>query len=89
MNAVDRKKMILAMEYIARQVNDEEVFMDWLSDGFPDGALKSGEWNVEKVDDDFIEDETFRGLMDCFLNLMSDAKESGGLYCDDIVTTEG
>ena len=89
MNKVERQKMVLAMEYIARQINDEEVFMGWLSSGVDDGEIRYGEINPEAVEDYYIEDDNFRDLMDCFLRRMKGAAKSGGLYCDDIVTKEG
>lgn len=88
-NAIERKKMVLAMEYIVRQINDEEVFMPWLSVGVADGDLRYGEWDPENVEDYYIENDNFRDLMDCFLRRMSGAKKSGGLYCNGIVTEEG
>lgn len=86
---MERRKMVLAMEYIARQVNDEEVFMGWLYGGVADGDLKYGETEPEMVDEWYIEDDSFRDLMDCFLRVMARARRSGGLYCGDIVTQEG
>ena len=89
MNKIERQKMVLAMEYIARQINDEEVFEGWLMGGVADGDLEYGEWNPEVVEDYYIKDDNFRDLMDCFLRRMAGAKKSGGLYCDNIVTKEG
>ena len=86
MNAIERKKMVLAMEFIARQINDEDVFMGWLMGGVPDGDIRYGEWDVETVDDYLIEDKTFKDLMACFLRRMRGASESGGLYCDKVVS---
>ena len=86
MNEITRKKMVLAMEYIARQINDDDVFMGWLMNGVADGDLKYGEWDVDAVDDYYIDDSTFSELMACFLRRMAGAKESGGLYCDKVVS---
>lgn len=85
----DRKKMVMAMEYIARQVNDEEVFEYWLMDGVADGDIRYGDFDIANTEEYYTEDETFRDLMDCFLRLMARAKKSGGLYCGDITTMEG
>lgn len=87
--ATDRKKMVLAMEFIARQVNDEEVFEYWLMNGVADGDLKYGDFDIANVEDYYTEDDSFRELMDDFLKLMTRAKKSGGLYCGGIVTREG
>ena len=80
MNIAERKKLVLAMEYLARQINDEDVFMGWLMGGVADGDLSYGEWNVDAVDEYYIEDDNFRDLMDCFLRRMYCAARSGGLY---------
>lgn len=89
MNTIIRAKMVLAMEFIARQINDEDVFDGWLMNGVEDGDIDYGSFNVDEVDEWYIEDENFRDLMDCFLRKMAAAKDSGGLYCDQIATKEG
>lgn len=86
MDATERKKMVLAMEFIARQINNEEVFEGWLMCGVADGDLEYGEWDVDNVDDYYIEDGPFKDLMSCFLRRMSGAYRSGGLYCDKVVS---
>ena len=85
MEKIERAKMVLAMEYIARQINDEEVFEGWLINGVADGDLDCGEWDISKVDEYYLEDENFKDLMSCFLRRMVGAWNSGGLYCDGIV----
>ena len=90
MNKIERIKMVKAMEYIARQVNDEEVFYSWLTVGVADGDIEYGDLNVN--DDDlinlgyYIDDKTFAELMEVFLSVMKRAKKSGGLYCDNVVS---
>lgn len=99
MNKVERIKMIRAMEYIARQVNDEDVFEDWLRDGVADGDIEYGDLSVH--DEDLSEDiwaglgyyikdsdNTFKNIMTTFLRVMAGAWKSGGLYCDGIVSDE-
>ena len=56
MKREERAKMILAMEYIARQINSETIFEGWLMSGVPDGELKYGETNPEVVDEFHLED---------------------------------
>lgn len=93
MNKVERIKMVKAMEFIARQINDEEAFEPWLSLGVADGDIDYGELEV-KVDDGemldcyFVEDVNFADLMDTFLYCMRKAYRSGGLYCDGVVSKE-
>lgn len=86
----DRKKMILAMEYIARQINDETVFDGWLMNGVPDGDIPYGCFDIAQIADDdwLLEDDHFQELMECFLRRMIAAGQSGGLYCDNIVTRD-
>ena len=84
MKIYKRAELIKAMELLARAVNDETVFETWLLEGVADGDITG---NVE--DDEieyYAEDKTFADLMDTFLNVMADAKKSGGLYFDGIVS---
>ena len=88
MDKLQREKMVLAMEYICRQINDEDVFMPWLMCGVADGDLKYGEWDPDAVEEYYIDNKTFAELMETFLRRMSAAKNSGGLYCDRVVSKE-
>ena len=85
MNRTERAKMILAMEFIARQINDENVFDRWLMCGVADGDIPYGGMNIEDVDEYYLKDSTFEDVMSCFLRCMKGAYNSGGLYCDDVV----
>ena len=91
MNKVERIKMVKAMEFIARQINDEEVFENWLISGVADGDIEYGdlEMPIKAEDQDYmdyyIDDKHFADLMHTFLEVMSDAYDSGGLYCDEIL----
>lgn len=69
-----RAKMVRAMEFIARQVNDEDVFEPWLMCGVADGDIDG-----EETDEDlsYYCDENFSDLMERFLDLMTNAKKSG------------
>lgn len=84
-NKTTRAKMVLAMEFIARQINDEDVFEHWLSSGVADGDIPYGSFDVDDVDEYYLEDDNFADLMSCFLIRMKRAFESGGLYCNGIV----
>lgn len=88
MNKIERVKMVKAMEFIARQVNDENVFMSWLSVGVADGDIAYGDMNPVDEDVEWYaeKDERFADLMDVFLRIMSRAYKSGGLYCDNVVS---
>ena len=84
MNLSRRAKVVRAMETIARCVNDEEVFYRWLSYGVADGDIDD-DTNDEDLEY-YCEDKTFADLMERFLDLMTAAKKSGGLYEDRIVS---
>ena len=84
MNLSRRAKVVRAMETIARCVNDEEVFYRWLLCGVADGDI-DGDTTDEDLEY-YCEDKTFADLMERFLDLMTAAKKSGGLYEDKIVS---
>ena len=90
MNATERIKMVKAMEFITRQINDEGVFEHWLIGGVADGDIKYGDLEVRDEDREdlavYIEDESFADLMHTFLYLMKNASRSGGLCCDGVVS---
>ena len=84
MNLSARAKVVRAMETIARCVNDEDVFYRWLLCGVADGDI-----DEDTTDEDleyYCEDKIFADLMERFLDLMTAAKRSGGLYEDRIVS---
>lgn len=92
MNTVERIKMVKAMEFICRNMNDENVLWPWLSVGVADGDIKYGDLTAseEEMEDMefYIRDEDFADLMDTFLYCMKRAGKSGGLYCDGIVSKD-
>jgi hypothetical protein len=90
-NKIERMKMVKAMEFIARQVNNEEIFNVWLADGVGDGEIEYGDLNVTDREgyycggDGWERDEAdkhFSELMDTFMWVMKEAWKDGGLYCD-------
>lgn len=86
MKAVERKKMVVAMELIAKSTNNEEAMMGWLRCGVPDGDIPAGSLDPSHVDDSLIEDDTFKDLMTEFLKTMLRAANDGGLYYDGVVS---
>ena len=88
----DRVKMVKAMEYIVRQINDEDVFMGWLYAGVADGDIEYGDLDVMDEDVEnygcYIGNQEFAELMGLFLKKMSQARKSGGLYCDGVLSEE-
>ena len=91
-NENERKTMVACMEYIVRNLNDEDIFMSWLMTGVADGDLSYHELSTnltsekDMVDDYYIEDDNFSDLMSLFLRLMARANKSGGLYCNGVVS---
>ena len=79
------------MEFIARQVNDEVAFEEWLINGVADGDISYGATNVESNDEAelyiyYEDDKSFAELMRTFLSVMAEAYKDGGLYCDKVVS---
>lgn len=83
----ERIRMVKAMEYIYRQINNEIVFDGWLMNGVADGDIEYGYFApVDDNMDYYIEDESFADLMGCFLRRIKGAERSGGLYCGGVVS---
>lgn len=78
----EKAKFLRAMDYIARCVNDEEVFDSWLMCGIADGdcAVMTDEELVEYYDDGL------ESIIGCFLRLMRSAGKDG-LYVGRTVGT--
>lgn len=86
MNKELRKKAVVAMEFLARAINDEDVLNGWLMCGVADGDIPQNSLDPDYVDEAYIDDDTFKDLISCFLRRMSAAYKSGGLYIDKIVS---
>ena len=86
MNASTRVRMIRAMDFVARHLNDEDIFFGWLLNGVADEDYLNSDEYLEHT---YCDDKTFAEIMDCFVRVMKRAYSSGGLYCDGIVTKEG
>ncbi len=83
-----RAKVVMAMETIAHCINDEDVFEGWLMTGVADGDITGETTPDDVINMGYCHDRPFQELMECFLRRMKGAIESGGLYCDKIVTRE-
>ena len=90
MNATVRIKMLKAMEFIARKINNESIFDRWLTAGIADGDIEREDLTAVPNDLDsleyYTEDQEFADLMSTFLCCMGRASKSGGLYCDGVVS---
>lgn len=91
MNRTDRVKMVKSMEFICRQLNNEDLFYDsWATYGVADGDIEYGDLSIDNEDADFyIYDDLFSELMSEFLLAMQKAISDGGLYCDGVLSTIG
>lgn len=88
----DRMQMVKCMEYIVRNLNDEDLFDSWLSVGVADGDIEYGDMTLDNYEDMeyYIDPDNFAPLMHLFLRLMSRAyKEDSGLYCGGVVSKKG
>lgn len=87
MDIVKRKKVVLAMEMLAREINNEDFIDSWLMCGVADGDIPGFSIDIADVDDYYVEDdEVFAELMGTFLRVMSYAKKDGGLYVDNVAS---
>jgi hypothetical protein len=84
MNKQTRIEVVKAMETLARCVNDEYIFEEWLINGVADGDIDDD--TTEEDFDFYIEDEEFAELMGTFLHVMKRAHSNGGLYVDRVVS---
>lgn len=53
---IERKKMVACMEYICRQINDEDVLYGWLMNGVADGDIDYGDLNPDNIDSWYTQD---------------------------------
>lgn len=86
-----RIKMVKAMEFIARQLNDEYIYESWAIFGVGDGDIDYADLACDEEAEFenfkyYIKDKEFSDLMELFIHLMARAKKSGGLYCDGVVS---
>lgn len=86
-NIKRRAEILMAMEKLARSINDEDIFMSWLSVGVADGDINQDTTIEELMHDDYyMDDDNFAELMGLFLHLMVRANKSGGLYVGGVVS---
>ncbi len=83
----ERRKMIVAMDYIVRSMNNEDLMQSWLALGVPDGDINhSTDWSTTYSDEYFEEDDNLADLMTLFLRCMKRASREGGLICNGVVS---
>ena len=86
-----RIKMVKAMEFIARQLNDEYIYESWSVFGVGQDDIEYADLSCDEEAEYedlkyYLKDKEFSDLMDLFVHLMARAKKSGGLFCDGIVS---
>ena len=88
MNKYERMKMVAAMEFICRNLNDERAIEAWLIDGVADGDIDYGDFSCNETLEDYVEDdEVFADLMDTFVGCIRFGKRrEGTLYCDGVLS---
>lgn len=71
----ERLKMLKAMEYLMRNVDDEDVFAVWLTYGVADGDIEYGDLSVTEPEakrlGSYLEDEAFEELEKLFRRCMA------------------
>lgn len=84
-NVKGRIAVVRAMETIARAINHEGIFEEWLSCGVADGDIDD-----TTTDDELMyyveENETFGELMSTFTHMMRKVHANGGLYVDGVAS---
>ena len=81
----ERIELVRAMDCIIRHANDESIIEPWLILGVADGDADLPDEDLKS----YTDDETFQELMDLFLNCVDMIRDSGGLFCDGVVTKAG
>ena len=84
----ERQKALVCMEYLCRQINNEDFLDTWLMCGVPDGDIEYGNLDPTQIyeEDYMVSDEGFKDIMTTFLICMKNAYNNGGLYCGEIVS---
>ena len=83
MNTHGRCEILRAMELLARTVEDDHVFTEWLMEGVADGDITPDTTDNE-MDGYIADDEVFAGMLYTFMHLMCSAFENGGLSVDGV-----
>lgn len=84
-NVKGRLEVVRAMETIARAINHEGIFEEWLSYGVADGDIDETTTDEELMF--YVEsNETFGELMSTFTHMMRKVHTNGGLYVDGVAS---
>ena len=62
----ERAKMVACMEYIARQINNEDVFETWLMCGVADSDIEYGNLDISEIEDYYLNDINFKNFKSFF-----------------------
>jgi len=91
MNKTERIKMVKAMEFIARQIPDEDILKTWIDYGVEDGDIEYGDLDSTIRDsgsdpiEKYISDDKLEEVMKTFIEVVRNAyNETIGLCCDGV-----
>lgn len=84
-NAKERIEIVRAMETIARAINNEIIFEEWLIYGVADGDIDESTTD-EELEYYIEDDQTFGELMSTFTHMMRKVHKNGGLYVDGVAS---
>lgn len=84
-NIRERIEVVRAMETIARAINDESIFEEWLIYGVADGDIDESTKD-EELEYYAEDDKTFGELMSTFTHMMRKVHKNGGLYVDGVTS---
>lgn len=86
-NVKGRIEIVRAMETLARAINHEGVFEEWLYYGVADGDIDDTTTDEELMY--YVEsNETFGELMATFTHMMKKVHNNGGLYVDGVASVK-
>ena len=77
---IRRGQKVIAMDTLAKCVNDERFYEEWLTLGVAEGDITSLTKPEDETVDCYCEDEEFQYLLTTFNRVMHKAWHSGGLY---------
>ena len=79
MLSTDHAQQIKCMDFLIRSLNDEELTMEWLTLGVPDGDIND-ETTIEEIQEMYDEDD-YEDWQKLFCNLISIAYKEESYLC--------
>ena len=78
MTIYEKKILIMTWEFVIRTIiEDEDIYLDWLENGVPDGMLPYRTFNTDLIDDDdwMLTDEGFNQIYKTFIRCIKNHNE--------------